>query len=896
LIRWYFTLALIEGLIVLIVLLFLPGKPLSSSFVGWSIGRLLSLSFGLLLNVVLFWIVFNLWRRSSWIDRYIQRLVSALDQDKVYWSVIFLVALLFVISIYYLQIDSRNLEETQGSYNKLIAWSILFFRYSLIHLAPFAVWTIFLCLQTWLTVRMLHYGTSLRVFTAYRKTFIALSVVFGLLFLLSIWIIRTGLGLLPDNVGWGAPGVPILPTQVFLATLISLVSYAIFTFSVYIFKQRLADSHDFRLPAGTMDVIICVLLWMAAVWLWTAEPLQTTWFSPTPVPPNFEYYPHSDAANFDIPAHSLLIGNGLEKGVVRPFYSFLLALIQAFNGLGYQKVIEWQILVLATIPALLYLITKTIHHRISGVTIGLLAIYHEVNSISLSGSIDVSHSKLIMSDLPTTLGVILISLMVIFWLRKPDRRMVFPLITGGILVLTMLIRIQVAILLPAVLITSWLVLYRHPKMWLKSMSLLALGSLLILLPWLWRNWQISGEIAFSEAAQTSQAGLIGMRYSLSPDQENNYQRNNESDSEYLSRMAGGAAQFVYEHPLEAARFITAHFLHNQISTIMVIPTYFSLSDNSLKFLSKLHIGRLSTPFEVWKRCCSLSKYVAKFGYWKKWNGALARESMLPLLTSLFFISIGLVISWYRFRFIGLFPLFVNLSYSLSNALVRTSGWRFNLPVDWVGMMYYGIGLIQIFFWLVMFFGNRIFPSKATLPVYDRSVRLEDKRIPWKKIASAGLILFLISASIPITERFIPDRYQDHDVQVVLSNLIEQGSSSSSEINSGILQDFLRQTNAVALFGRGLYPRFYPSGQGHPDPNWPSYKPREYDRLGFILLGPQRESVLFRTQKPPAYFPNAADILVVGCNQKDYIVAHLIVFLDSSNEELMRSPPENWVCP
>ena len=641
-------------------------------------------------------------------------------------------------------------------------------------------------------------------------------------------------------------------------------------------------------------MIIWVLLWMAAVWLWTAEPLQPTWFSPTPVLPNFEYYPHSDAANFDIPGHSLLIGNGLEKGVIRPFYSFILALIQAFNGIGYQKVIEWQILVLATIPSLLYLITKTIHHRISGVTIGLLAIFHEVNSISLSGFIDVSHSKLIMSDLPTTFGVILITLMVILWLNKPDRRMVFPLITGGILVLTMLIRIQVAILLPTILITSWLVLYKHPKMWLKSISLLVLGALLILLPWLWRNWQISGEIAFSEAAQTSQAGLIEMRYSLSPDQENNYQRNKESDSEYLSRMAGSATQFVYEHPLEAARFITAHFLHNQISTILVMPAYFSLSDNSLKFLSKLTNGRVRKPFEVWKRCCTLSKYVEKLGYWKKWNGALARESMLPLLTSLFFISIGLVISWYRFRFIGLFPLCVNLSYSLSNALVRTSGWRFNLPVDWVGMMYYAIGLIQVIFWLVIFFGNRIIPSKSTLPVDDRSVPLEDKRISWKKVVSAGLILFLISASIPITEHFIPDRYQDYDAHVVLSNLIEQGLSSS-EINSSTLEDFLGQNNAVALIGRGLYPRFYPAGQGDPDLSWVSYRPREYDRLGFILLGPDRQSVILRMQNPPAYFPNAADILVIGCDQKDYIDAYMIVFLDPSNEVLMRSPLQDWVC-
>jgi hypothetical protein len=852
-----------------------------------------------MLNVILFWIALSLWRRSSWRDKYFNRLVSVLNLDKVYWSVIFLTGLLFVISLYYLLIGSRELDVVLGSYKDLkfsiSDLSILFFRNYFVHLAPFAIWAIFIFVQTLITVRLLRYGTSLRVFTPYRKYFIALFVVFGIFILLLVWIIRTGLGLVPDYVGWGAPGVPILPTQVFLASLITFACFAISVFFINIFKQRFTDSYAFRLPTGSIDLMICLLLWMIAVWLWVAEPLKPTWFSPTPVPPNYEYYPHSDAANFDISAHSLLIGNGLEKGVVRPFYSVFLAFIQAFNGIGYPKVIEWQILVLATIPPLLYLITKTIHHRISGVTVGLLAIFHEVNSISLSGFIDVSHSKLIMSDLPTTLGVILITLLVLLWLKRPDRRMAFPLLIGGVLVLTMLIRIQVAILLPVILISSWLVLYQHPKIWLKSIFLLVLGILLTLSPWLWRNWQITGEISFSEAAQTSQVGLIGRRYSLSPDQENDYQRHDESDSKYLSRMVGSATQFIYEHPLEAARFITAHFLHNQISTILVLPAYFPLSDNLVEFNSMLLKGLSTNPIKGWNRCCSLSDYVQDLGYWRKWNGTLAKESILPLLTSLFFISIGLVVSWYRFRFIGLIPLFLNLSYSLSNALVRNSGWRFNLPVDWVGIMYYGIGLIQVLFWLVMFFRNQIFPSKLTLPVDYPSVQLDDDHIPWKKVIYTGLVLFLISASIPITEHFIPNKYQNYNAQVVLSTLDEQDLLLSSEINSSTVEEFLQHNNAVTLIGRGLYPRFYTSGEGHPDPNWSSYKPREYDRLGFILLGSERQSVLFRTQNPPAYFPNAADILVIGCNKIEYIDAYMIIFLDSSNEVLMRSSPQNWVC-
>lgn len=900
LIRWYFTLALVEGVIVLIVLLSVPGRSLGMWFVGLSTGRIVLLIFCLLLNTILLWVVLNLWRDASWRNKFANRVIFELDRERVYWSVILLAVLGFVVNLYFLFIGSRIAEVFPGIYKDMkftfSVWSILFFRNYFIHLAPIAVWAIILSVQTMLTVRVIRYGTNLRVFKPYRKNLIALFLVFGIFFLLSVWIIRTGFGTVPDEVGWGVPGVPILPTQVLLASLIALVGFAIGAFLIFIFKPGFAHIYYIRLSTGTMDLIICLIIWVVAVLLWMEEPLKPNWFSPTPLPPNYEYYPYSDAANFDISAHSLLIGNGLEKGVIRPVYSVFLALIQAFNGIGYQKVIEWQILVMATIPSLLYLITKTLHHRLSGVLVGVLAIFHEINSISFSGVIDVSHSKLIMSDLPTTLGIILITLIVVLWLKKPDRRMLFPLLVGGILVLVMLIRTQVAILLPAILISSWLVLSHQPKTWLKSVFLLFLGILLVLSPWLWRNWQVTGEIAFTEAAQTSQAGLIGRRYSLSPYEQDNYQRNDETDSEYLSRMVRSAIQFAYEHPFETSRFIASHFLHNQISTILVLPASFTLSDNLAEFYSMLPKGGSAKPFEEWNQCCSLSDYIKKLGYWKTWNGILAKETILPLLTSMFLISIGLSVSWDRFGIIGLFPLFVNVSYSLSNALVRTSGWRFNLPVDWVGMMYYGIGLIQIFFWLVMFFGNRLFPSRFRPQEDYASIELDDNRIPWNKVVFIGLILFLISASIPIAERFIPKRYEDYNAQVVLSTLFKQDFWLSSGINSSTVENFLQQSNAVALFGRGLYPRFYSSGQGEPDRSWPSYKRREYDRLGFILLGPDRQSVILRTQKPPAYFPNASDIFVFGCAQEDYIDAYVIVFLDSSNEILMRSPLQKWACP
>ncbi|MDH5508330.1 MAG: hypothetical protein OEZ02_13990, partial [Anaerolineae bacterium] len=110
-----------------------------------------------------------------------------------------------------------------------------------------------------------------------------------------------------------------------------------------------------------------------------------------------------------------------------------------------------------------------------------------------------------------------------------------------------------------------------------------------------------------------------------------------------------------------------------------------------------------------------------------------------------------------------------------------------------------------------------------------------------------------------------------------------------------LNGFLKQESAIAVTGRGLYPRFYPAGEGEPGSFSPSLGPREYHRLGFILIGRERYDVVLPTNRSPGYFPHTADVLVLGCMKKDHVEARAIILLENPAVVVMPIPNLEWTC-
>jgi hypothetical protein len=873
--QWFFTLTFIESIYVPAWLVRLSIDQHHSILPKLTSLRFLFLLLTLILAVVLAWIAIRFWRYPTYCDRFILRLTPYLERDRFYNLIVITSGILLGAGIYTLLIGSKITDQFLKAY--------------IDRLFPFTLWATILSVQVPLALRLFRYGSDIQAFKPFRKTFLVSLLVYGLLLITAIAIYWTRIGLTPDPVGWGDPGIPILPLQIFIAICIS-VAILILGFLIDHLLKISRKLRTFKPSPILLDLLVFILLWAIAIWRWQAEPMRPNYFAPAPVPPNFEYYPYSDAAIYDLSAQNLLVGNGLGNNAVRPFYSYFLAIIQAIHGIGYPNAIVYQVIFLALIPPLLFLLIKELHHPLSGILVALLAIFHESNTIALSGIVDVSHSKLMMSDLPATLGVIFFTWAVVLGIKKTTKRVILLVIAGGTLAILMLVRLQVVMLLPATLFLFWFVYPSQPVRWIKHILLLIAIFATVLTPWLFRNWQKTGKITLTEASREAQVSLIGQRYSLSLQGE--ARLTGETDEQYTSRTTGSIFTFVRQHPIETARFITNHYLHNEVATLLVLPASFPLAENVKTFLAKLPHSTIP-PAKLWSMCCSLRAYIDKLGYWTAWNGTLLKESVLPILINLLLISIGLGITWKNNRLAGITPLVFMLGYSLSNAIARNSARRYNLPVDWVGYIYYAIGLTQLLFWAATFFSNRVIPEKTNEPG-DES-RTEDNRLPWKQVVTIGFAFFLLSASLPIVEKVVPVRYKNSDSQMIISTLDNRGLLSSLGLDKEHLQSFLKKDQAIALIGRDLYPRYYEAGQGEPSKEWQVYAPKDYNRLGFYLVGPENWPVLLRLQTAPDYFPNARDTFIIGCYKGGYVEAYLVALLDPIPKIILSSQAPAWDC-
>ncbi|MCK4725795.1 MAG: hypothetical protein KAT29_08330, partial [Anaerolineales bacterium] len=462
---------------VLALSIILSDIPPLTNLAGLSIPKLIIIFSLIGIVALLVSIMLGYWRGKPWAQQLNRVLIRLFTGDKAYWTIIILSGAGLVLSLNLL-LAHRSLVHS-GVENLFIAPYLEFMR-------PF-VWVAFLtAIQVPIAVRLLRYGSDVSIFRQFRPAFKFVLASLLILVLLAIILGATDLGLKPDAVGWGTPGVPILSIQV-LMVLVFLAAVWYLTRIVLSALHQSTRWNAERIPAWSGDLLISILLWGSAVLIWGAQPIKPTYFSPTPIAPNFEIYPNSDSVHYALDAVKLLIGSGFDSDAIRPLYVMYLALAQAVSGLEYQAVVMWQVLIYAAIPVLIYFLGKSLHHRFTGVLVGILLILRERNALTLAGEINTAHAKLIMADLPITLLVIAYTLIIVRWLQDPVSRKLHPVLAGGVLALAMLIRVQVGVLLPVTLLIVLVYFWRNSSMWLKNGFLLIASTLVVLSPWILRT-------------------------------------------------------------------------------------------------------------------------------------------------------------------------------------------------------------------------------------------------------------------------------------------------------------------------------------------------------------------------------------------------------------------------
>ncbi len=660
------------------------------------------------------------------------------------------------------------------------------------------------------------------------------------------------IGVTPDPFDWQPNGMSIQYWQLAAALLSALV----------LFTLSFALRHKVSEPVRTG--ILFVLIWAVAALIWTAVPtleaLKHSYFMEI-TPPNNLPYPASDAAYFGLWSESIQAGLGFKNAVIsRQLFVVILAFLQTLAGRDLLLAIDFLTILLALIPACLFLLGSRIHSQGAGLLAAGIAILRELNTLAIGPLFGVSNSKMFLSDLPALLFFLFFLLAAQRWFRDPQSR-TKALLAGGFLSLAGLIRSQFLILLIPIL-----VLHGFRKMPVKKRLIGALlfviGTAAVLTPALVRGFVLTGGPTLEDSS--IHGFEIARRYSADPDFTPE-RIPGESSADFQSRMSQGILDFTLAEPGYVFHFIANHFSKDLIDSWLVLPDGLP---------ADLTLRDITDP--------AYQNVESRFLY-----GAL-----LPKLIFAFLAALGIAAAFRRAGIGGLLPLILCPIYMLSAALGRYSGWRFILPADWFCYFYAAAGFFELLFLISASVANPTAGSERTEPsssLHSLPPQQTSRPIRARAAALAFLLLILIG-SLPVTVNFIfpPQVAPDSDAD----NL--KRMQTWAEQYGEPYRSFLAEVEGGGLdlhSGRAIYPRYFEAGQGLTSANpWPVYATRDFNRLGFVLLNEENTNVILPIAQTPEPFPNGSDCLVIGFDHADgYFKAAAVILLDGENQPAVILP-------
>ena len=839
----------LEGLVAVFFLVREPSEAGSVFAFGLSPERLL-IAIGVFLLALLFVAAAAyFYRRISWnksitirpnLLRYVLASVFILE--------IVLLHLLFLIPGYYLS--------TLSAY--------------LFRLRPVLVWFAFIFAQAFIFLAYFG-GLSLGNLKEWRwgKPVIVALAVIGM-----VWglIAITGIGIIPDDFYWNVAGVPLLPWQVWAAVGVVLCGW--FLYNQFVLKKRFAQ---------ISSLVIFFGIWIIAAIIWIRTPFVPAFNAPGPYLPSKGFYPFVDAALFDLGAQSAIYGRGLFFGTFfdRGLLMGFLALIHKTFGQNYLVVVGVQSAVFAILPALLYLLGEKLHSKSAGLMVATLAILKVSNAIVSGKLLSTSHPKLMLTEFPTGIVLVLFSLFLVLWLRENGAKAQYLAGIGAVIGIGILLRTHVFFMLPVVILLGLVVWKLNWKRALRDILLVIVAFFITISPWMWRNQRVAGEPLFFLQRFDS---VIEERY-----QSQSHIDQDRFVSTHPSRALETRAAITRMENntiLDQYQFIPKHFVHNLITSVLILPPSPILDD----------LRHVVDNYPYWGR-------TTDFG-----PGQFPGFTGIFLVANLIILSIGLGAAWKRIGFVSLVPLAVFLFYNLANAFARTSGGRYIVPVDWVIYFYYAIGLVEIIRFFIAMIGfqtNDFWGGKLGYKHDD-----VNEKLSWSKTGLVILPFFLIVATLPLIELTSPGDKPLETTNALMHQLDEISFFDMPGLSQPEVEEFLGNPDALLISGRGFYPRYYSYGEGEPilPGQITPFTPREFPRLVFTLLLPDTDRfVLLPIDKPRLKFPDAAEVIIGGCQVRqkpndflgsylNYIDAAFVVILDEPGDVYVRVPEAPLTCP
>jgi len=777
-----FFLWIVQGLAAFFWLASLPVSAEHRVFLGYSASRLALMGFTLVLISVLTWLYLHV---------KIGSLLEGLQKPLYRIAVLITLAAPMVILI--LRALGKTSSYTYTAYAE--------------RLAPLAAWFALSALELALFIAVDNQrGQSVQPWTRqfFRYTLYAILVLAALI----IFVAVSGVGITRYNDGsWGVPTTPFLEWQIILA----LASGLAFITAQTRWRWLRKDHFTFAL----IYVLTCLT--------WLSQPVNPGYFATPPRAPNFEIFPFSDALIYAQYAQSALVGNGFMWPDVptRPLYITFITWLHAIGGNDYNQVIVLQTLVLAAFPAVLYLLGKELAGRPLGFGMALLAIFRDLTAnVAAPFALNYTYTKLLFSEIPAALLISLFAWMAIRWMRQPKPAW-YPLLAGGLLGASALIRLQSVVVLAAIIPIGFFTI-RNRKRWLADCLLMGLGLSLALIPWLARNYSATGGLVLDNPI--SQSMVLARRWSGNSGNDLYPHLSGEGDAQYTSRMTGMALKSLRTEPGRIMGSALNHFFNNEIANLLVFP----LRD------------QLDSPAELlWP----------SRAFWQTWDGK-PTPGQIPILGFyLLLLGAGIAAAVQKNGLAGLLPLGLSIVYNAWTALFFSSGDRFLVPVDWAIYLYLFLGLLTLSRLIFMCENSR----ENCSPPGDETAQNTQRGKVKTWIGTSCIIIFVLvcGASITLTENAFPRLYEPVNVKGI-SNTVE-----------------------VTLHGRAVYPRWYAAGDGEPGSAKLGYGKEDRARLVFFMTGEINSLVILPLAQAPDFFPNISNVTVRGRLQEGHLLANSI---------------------
>jgi len=185
---------------------------------------------------------------------------------------------------------------------------------------------------------------------------------------------------------------------------------------------------------------------------------------------------------------SVKMGNGIYRSIDKSFFYAIVSVLNWLADGSYVQMLSYQSVLLALYPAVMYLIGKELHGRLTGLFLATIAIMQEINAIHLMDEFPLVSTKVLLSEPYMQLWTALIVLSLIIALKKNAIGISKPIIvSGGVLGLSTLFRLNTFLAIPFILVIFLLQYGKKRGLLIRSSLLFLLGIFIALAPWMTHN-------------------------------------------------------------------------------------------------------------------------------------------------------------------------------------------------------------------------------------------------------------------------------------------------------------------------------------------------------------------------------------------------------------------------